>query len=33
MPSMSEAFSPASSMALRTAQVPKARVVIPEPRV
>jgi hypothetical protein len=30
---MSEAFSPASSMALHTAQVPSARAVIPEPRV
>src|SRR6516225_8337718 len=33
MPSTSEAFRPASSMALRTAQVPSARVVTPEPRV
>src|SRR5260370_3308923 len=33
MPSMSEAFRPASSIALRTAQVPSARVVIPEPRM
>src|SRR5262249_8998985 len=33
MPSMSDAFSPASSMALRTAHVPSARVVTPEPRM
>src|SRR5690242_8292535 len=33
MPSMSDGFSPASSIALRTAHVPIARVVLPEPRV
>ena len=33
MPSTSAAFRPASSMALRTAQVPSARVVTPEPRM
>src|SRR5271165_3772138 len=33
MPSISEGFSPASRIALRTAQVPRARVVLPEPRV
>src|SRR5258707_6844454 len=33
MPSTSEAFRPASSMALRTAHVPSARVVMPEPRI
>ena len=33
MPSTSDGFSPASSIALRTAQVPSSRVVTPEPRV
>ena len=33
MPSMSAGFRPASSIALRTAKVPIARVVLPEPRV
>src|SRR5215831_11154402 len=33
MPSMSEGFSPASSIAFRTAVVPSARVVTPEPRM
>src|SRR6185369_3937813 len=33
MPSTSEASSPASRIAFRTAQVPSARVVLPEPRV
>src|SRR5215469_15633022 len=33
MPSTSEGFSPASRIALRTAQVPSARVVLPDPRV
>ena len=30
---MSAGFSPASSIAFLTAQLPKARVVLPEPRV
>ena len=33
IPSISEALSPASSMALRTAIVASARVVLVEPRV
>src|SRR5690349_15531432 len=33
MPSTSDGFRPASSIALRTAHVPRARVVIPEPRM
>src|ERR1700747_1110962 len=33
MPSISAGLSPASSMALRTAQVASARVVLPEPRM
>ena len=33
MPSTSDGLSPASSTALRTAQVPSARVVMPEPRM
>jgi len=33
MPSMSEGFSPASRIAFRTAHVPSARVVMPDPRV
>ena len=32
-PSMSDAFSPASAMAARSAKVPIARVVLPDPRV
>src|SRR5690242_10766332 len=33
MPSMSADLSPASAIALRTAQVASARVVLPEPRM